>query len=104
MVIGSTIAKKLGVRINTKRRWWIHGFTGQSLDARLGHLELEVVGHTDSLCWKLPIAVVDYPANSNEELVVLGQTGFLEYFDVRLFGAEHVVELKPNASFPRKRR
>lgn len=104
VVIGATIAKQLGVRLNSKRRWTIHGFAGQSLDARLGDLEIEIVGRTESLCWRLPVAVVDYPAISNEELVVLGQTGFLEYFDVRLFGEEHVVELKPNVSFPKKRR
>ncbi|MFM9959632.1 MAG: hypothetical protein ACKV2Q_00195 [Planctomycetaceae bacterium] len=104
VVIGSAIAQRIGIRLNHKHRWTIHGFAGQSLEATLGHVEVEVSGRTESFCWSLPVAVVKYPETSNEELVVLGQTGFLEYFDVRLFGDEHVVELKPNASFPKKRR
>ena len=104
VVIGSTIAQRIGVRLNDSHHWTIHGFGGQSLEARLGHVEIELVERHESLCWSLPVAVVDYPKTSNEELVVLGQTGFLEHFDIRLFGKEHIVELKPNASFPKKRR
>jgi hypothetical protein len=53
-------------------------------------------------CWQLPVAVVSYPDLASEETVVLGQAGFLEYFDVRFLGKARTVELKPNASFPKK--
>ena len=103
-MIGSAIAERIGIRLNRKQRWTIHGFAGQSLEATLGHVDVELVGRTESFCWSLPVAVVNYPETSSDELVVLGQTGFLEYFDVRLFGEAHVVELRANASFPTKRR
>lgn len=104
VVIGLTIAKRIGARLDRRHEWTIHGFAGQTLKATLGHVEVELAGRNESLCWQMSVAVVNYPEASNEELVVLGQTGFLEYFDVRLFGEEHVVELKANASFPKKRR
>jgi hypothetical protein len=50
------------------------------------------------------LAVVASPDLASEETVVLGQTGFLEDFDVRFLGKARTVELKPNASFPKKRR
>ena len=36
-----------------------------------------------------------------DEVLLLGQSGFLQFFDVRFCGAEYVVELKPNTKFPR---
>ena len=104
VVIGQTIARQIGVKLQPKYRWPVHGFSGHTLEAVLGHLEIEMVSRTESFCWQLPVAVVTYPDLVSEETVVLGQTGFLEYFDVRFFGEAHVAELKPNASFPKKRR
>lgn len=104
VVIGQTIARQIGVKLQPKHRWPVHGFSGHTLEAVLGHVEVEIVSRTESFCWQLPVAVVTYPDLVNEETVVLGQAGFLEYFDVRFLGDAHVVELKPNASFPKKRR
>ena len=103
VVIGATIAERIGVKLNPKKRWLLHGFSGEPVEAALGHVEIELASRTESYCWSLPVAVVTYPELASEEIVVLGQTGFLEYFNVRLFGNEHVVDLKPNASFPKKR-
>ncbi len=104
VVIGQTIARQIGVKLQPKHRWQVHGFSGHTLEAVRGHLEVEIVNQSESFCWQLPVAVVMYPDLMSEEIVVLGQSGFLEYFDVRFFGDAHVVELKPNASFPKKRR
>ena len=104
VVIGQTIANEIGVRLSPKHRWLVHGFSGHALEAILGHVEIELISRTESFCWSLPVGVVTYPKLASEEIVVLGQTGFLQYFDVRHFGNDHVVELKPNVSFPKKRR
>ena len=104
VVIGQTIARQIGVKLQPKHRWPVHGFSGHTLEAVLGHVEVEIVSRTESFCWQLPVAVVTYPDLVSEETVVLGQSGFMEYFDVRLLGDAHVVELKPNASFPKKLR
>lgn len=99
-----TIARQIGVKLQPKRRWPVHGFSGHTLEAVRGHLEIEMVSRTESFCWQLPVAAVAYPDLASEETVVFGQSGFLEYFDVRFLGEAHVLELKPNASFPKKRR
>ena len=104
VVTGLTIAERIGAMLDRRHERTIHGFSGQTLRATLGHIEVELTGRNESLCWQMPVAVVEYSQSSNDEVVVLGQTGFLEYFNVRLFGEEHVVELKANASFPKKRR
>ena len=104
VVISTTIAEHIGAQCDTTRRWPVHGFAGQTVEAMLGHLELEIVGPRESYCWRLPVAVVEYPDDSQEEIIALGQLGFLEHFDVRFFGDAHVLELKPNTRFPKQRR
>jgi|GEM_PF-1905402 len=104
VVIGQTIARLIGVKLSPGRRWPVHGFSGHTLEAVRGQLEIEMISRTESFCWQLPVAVVTYPDLASEETVVLGQSGFLEYFDVRFLGHAHVVELKPDSSLPGKRR
>lgn len=48
----------------------------------------------------MPIAVVTFDDPQHEDIVLLGQTGFLQFFDMRFLGSQHAVELVPNASFP----
>lgn len=103
ILVGQTIARQIGVKLRPKHRWPVHGFSGHALEAVLGHVEIEMASRTESFCWQLPVAVVSYPDLVSEETVVLGQSGFLEYFDVRFLGEAHLVELKPNVSFPKKR-
>ena len=102
VVMGRGIAERIGARLRRRPRWKVHGFGGQSLEAVRGMIEIEIVHRGESLCWPLPIAVVTHDDPDQNEVLLLGQSGFLQFFDVRFFGEEHLVELKPNAKFPRK--
>ena len=75
---------------------------GQALPAVRGLVDVELVHHGESFCWTLPISVVTHESPDHDEVVLLGQSGFLEFFDVRFCGADHLLELKPNGSFPRR--
>ena len=102
IVVGRHVAERIGVRLNRKKRWRVHGFGGQSLPAVRGVIDVEIIHRTESLCWSAPISVVTYDDPEQDEVVLLGQSGFLQFFDVRFFGAEHVVEMKPNALLPKR--
>jgi predicted aspartyl protease len=82
VVLGAAIADQIGVKRNQKQRWPLHGLSNEPVEAVLGRMEIELVGRTESLCWTIPVAVVSCPELVNEELV----------------------ELKPNASFPKNSR
>ncbi len=43
VVIGQTIARQIGVKLRPKHRWPVHGFSGHTLEAVLGHVEIEMV-------------------------------------------------------------
>lgn len=103
VVIGRGIAERIGARLRRRTLWKVHGFGGQAVAAVRGMIEIEIVHRGESLCWTLPISVVTYDDPDQNEVLLLGQSGFLQYFDARFIGDAHIVELKPNPKFPRKR-
>ena len=100
VVIGREIARQLGVSIDESVRWKLHGFGSHTVEAVLGHLDIEIMDTKESVAWRMPVAVVAFD-DEHEEVVLLGQTGFLQYFDVCFLGSDYSVELFPNASFPK---
>ena len=101
VLIGRNIADDIGISLDESRRWFVKGVSGESLDVVLGHVEVEVMDHQESACWVMPVGVVAFDDPANDDIVLLGQTGFLQYFDARLFGAMHFVELISNGTLPK---
>jgi len=64
----------------------------------LGHVDVELISGSESACWRMPVSVVGFEDSSHEEIVLLGQTGFLQFFDVHFLGHEHQIELQPNCA------
>ena len=100
VLIGRNIADDIGITLDESRRWFVKGVSGESLGVILGHVEIEVMDHQESACWVMPVGVVAFDDPANDDIVLLGQTGFLQYFDTRLHGAKHLAELLPNDTFP----
>ncbi len=98
VLVGRNIADDIGIVLDESRRWLVRGVSGESLEAVLGHLEIEVMDQQESVCWLMPVGVVTFDDPANDDIVLLGQTGFLQYFDTRLYGAKHFVELMLNGT------
>ena len=101
VVIGRELAKCIGVQIDESVSWEVRGFGDRALSAFLGHVDVELISGSESACWRMPVSVVGIGDASDEEIVLLGQTGFLQYFDVRFLGQQHLIELHPNSGMPR---
>ena len=80
----------------------MRGFGDRAHPAFLGHVDVELISGSESGGWSLPVSVVGFGDSSDEEIVLLGQTRFLQYFDVRFLGLEHWVELRSNSGMPFK--
>ena len=69
---------------------------GTAYPLRFARIELELAA--DGLVYRWPAvaafssAPLPYP--------LLGNTAFLEYFDATFFGADHMLAIEPNASYP----
>jgi hypothetical protein len=99
VVLSREIATALGVVIDETIRWTLRGFNVQSIDAVLGHVDVEIMDTSESVVWRMPVAVVTFDDPSSEDIILLGQTGFLRFFDIRFLGGEHIVELISNETF-----
>ena len=109
VLISRTIAADIGIPLNESVRWTVRGISGESLEAVLVHVEIEVMDRQESACWLMSVGVITFTDPANDDIILLGQTSFLllgqtsflQYFDTRSFGAEHIVELLPNETHPR---
>ena len=83
-----------------KVRWPISGFAGHTTYAVLGRVTIELTDGMQTLRWPTAVAIVDYGAPHLEQQVILGHTGFLQYFDAEFRGADKLVLLEPNGALP----
>jgi len=101
VVMGQQLANRIGVQIDESVAWEVRGFGDRAHSAVLGYVDVELMAGSESACWRMPVGVVEFEDPSQEEVVLLGQTGFLQYFDVRFYGHRHTIELHPNEAFPK---
>lgn len=101
VVVGRGLTDRIGVRMDESVCWPLRGFGDHPHSAVLGHVDVELMSGNDSACWRMPVGVVTFDDPAHEEIVLLGQTGFLQFFDVRFHGHQHIVELDANESFPK---
>jgi len=100
VVIGRGIAETIGATLDENVLWTLRGLNSSRIEAILGLIDVEVMDGRESATWRMPVAVVTFDDPQHEEIVLLGQTGFLQFSDVQFLGHDHAVELVPNASFP----
>jgi len=68
---------------------------GQPYRFRFGEVEFALTDGITSLRWKATVGFSDAPLR----YPLLGQSGFLQYFDVTFLGADRIVRIAPNPTF-----
>ena len=101
IVLPRSIADAIGVELDEQVIWDIAGFAGQTASAVLGRVDIEISDGIDTLRWPAFVSVVHYD-DPAEQPVLLGRTGFLQFFNAEFRGADHEVVLEPNEMFPQK--
>jgi len=101
-VLPLSTAKKLGVPLQSQRPIDASGLRGDITTIVPGTVQLQFHGLSPSLAWTATVGFVDFHSPDNE-CTVLGHGGCLEYFMATFDGANKILELVPNASFPGKR-
>lgn len=99
VVLPRSVADAVGAELDEHVTWDIAGFAGQTASAVLGRVRIEVSDGIDTVLWPALVSVVDYP-DPAEQPVLLGRTGFLQFFNAEFRGADHEVILEPNGTFP----
>ncbi len=102
VLLPQAVAEVLGVSLDRTLAGRVRGFASGAVDVLHGDVTLAVGGEKRQLHWTARVGfLAAWPGGQG--VVILGRTGFLEYFDVLFRGDKHEVVLTPNASFPRPR-
>jgi predicted aspartyl protease len=93
-ILPESVARGLGIRMTRATGPAAQAFGGQAIALSYADVELELVYAEAKLRW---LAHVYFVAGTEEETILLGQQGFLEFFTATFIGDECVLELQPNS-------
>ena len=98
-ILPERVARVLGIPLVRGTGPAARAFGGQEIALSYADVDLELVHADESLRW---LAHVYFLAgDADEETIILGHQGFLDYFTATFIGEECALELKPNSYLPR---
>jgi predicted aspartyl protease len=93
-----SFASALGVQLDLDSTSQAAGISGEKLDVYYGEVEFEIEAYHERVSWKTAAGFVDF--GSEEDLVILGHGGCLDYFTATFDGEKAELELIPNSLLP----
>jgi hypothetical protein len=98
-VFPKSIADDLGIPLQPSSGQDASAFGGHRIQLLIGEAVLGLEADEDSLTWQTPIFFHDFKAKE-EETVILGHSGFLDYFTATFDGKQGALTLIPNDELP----
>ncbi len=95
-----SIAEALGIELDQQLTSEAAGITGERLRIQYGDVELRLESGHEVTAWKTTVGFVDF-GSANEEVIILGHGGCLDYFTATFDGENAELELIPNSLLPR---
>jgi hypothetical protein len=97
-VFPAYVARELGIRVQSATGPAAEAFGGHQVALSYADIELELIHVEGNVRWTAQAFFL--VEESDEETVIVGRDGFLEYFTATFIGDEFALELKPNAFLP----
>jgi hypothetical protein len=94
-----TIGDAIGAVIDDTRRWPVGGIAGQEIELAPGDIDLELMGGGQTFQWQATVGFATF-TEPEDEVIVLGHTGFLDFFRVLFDGHLRELEVLPAPNFP----
>jgi Aspartyl protease len=94
-----SLAEVLGVKLDEEVTSEASGISGDKLTIRYGDVELRIESGGESVTWRTTVGFVDF-GQSDDEVIILGHGGCLDYFNANFDGARAELELPPNELLP----
>lgn len=97
-ILPEAIANDLGIPLKAGTGPAATAFGGQAIALSYADVELELMHADGDLRWSARVFFV--ADDTNQETLILGHQGFLDYFTATFDGENCVLELKPNPHLP----
>jgi predicted aspartyl protease len=98
-VFPQSLATDLGIELSDGRGPGLTAYGGQNLTVKFGTVEVSLSQENESVRWMLKAQFVEC-TSSDEEVILLGHDGFLEFFVATFDGMQAEVMLVPTVDFP----
>jgi hypothetical protein len=98
-LIPLSAGRKINATIDATQTWKMEGIGGQAVSVVLGDVVLEVTDGKQTFRWPAKVGFVDF-ADPTDEVVLVGHTGFLDFFRVTYDGPQRTLEIDATAVFP----
>ena len=92
-------ARRIGAALDPSQSWTIEGIGGHALPVILGEVTLELVGSNQIFRWLAKVGFIDF-ADPQDEVLVIGHAGCLDFFRVTCDGSQREVEIDVTSAFP----
>lgn len=98
-ILPKRIADDLGIELQTGHGPDATAFGGQTISLLFGDVELELEEQQERVRWKSRVQFYDF-VNPEDETLILGHAGFLDYFSAMFDGEQGLLSLTPNSTLP----
>lgn len=95
-----SLAKLLGVTLDETMTGQAAGISGDRLTIHYGDVRLQIASGQETVEWISTVGFVEF-GSTDDEVIVLGHGGCLDYFTATFDGEHGELELKPNSLLPR---
>lgn len=96
-----SVAHATGIDLARAPKGRIAGVGGKSLDCMYVSVRLELTDGDHSIQWTSSVGFVEY-GQTERETLILGHSGFLDYFTAIFDGEAKTMELLPNSRLPER--
>jgi len=94
-----SLAEVLEIELDHEFTSQAAGISGDTLTIRYGDITFSIEDGEENVTWRTTVGFVDFP-KSDEEVIVLGHGGCLDYFTSNFDGERAELELLPNSLLP----
>ena len=99
-VFPASLAADLGISLDPTNTGRGSAFGGGSLEFVLGQVEIELRESGKTLPFQTEVGFMEF-GSPDDEVLILGQSGFLAFFTATFDGEQAVLTLQPNARLPK---
>lgn len=98
-ILPKRIVDDLGIELQAGHGPDATAFGGQTISLLFGDVELELEEQQGRVRWKTRVQFYDF-ASPEDETLILGHAGFLDYFSALFDGEQGMLSLTPNSMLP----
>jgi hypothetical protein len=94
-----SLANLLGVELDQRQTSEAAGISGDRLKIYYGEVDIQIELDQQTVAWRTVVGFVDF-GSVDDEVIILGQGGCLDFFTATFDGEQAELELVPNSLLP----